>query len=125
MATATRTSKRPIGLERVNKNSARFCTFLRHHCTTTTSKCLIQRYVLWKTQIGDDEFFVLFLSLSAVATKSISGKFTYISHCQRTGISATKIEKKHQFSLNVTFSLLSPSSMLKLPIITLLRKTND
>ena len=45
MATATRTSKRAIGLERENKNSARFCTFLRHHCTTTTSKCRIQRFM--------------------------------------------------------------------------------
>ena len=45
MATATRTSKRAIGLEWDNKNSARFCTFLRHHCTTTTSKCRIQRFM--------------------------------------------------------------------------------
>ena len=92
MATATRTSKRAIGLERENKNSARFCNFFA--ITAQLRRQNAEFNVLWRTQIGDDEFFVLFLSLSAVATKSTSGKFAYISHCQRTGISATKIEKK-------------------------------
>ena len=39
--------------------------------------------------------------------KSTPGKFAYMRHFQRIGINATKSEK--------TFSLSSPSSMLKLP----------
>ena len=42
------------------------------------------------------------------------GKFSYIWYFQQFGINATKF-KKRQFILKVTFSLPSPSSLLKLP----------
>ena len=44
-----------------------------------------------------------------------AGKFADIWQYQRTGISMTKF-LKYEFILKVTFSLASPSSMLKLPI---------
>ena len=41
--------KKAIGLDKQNNNFARasrfFCTFLCRHCTTTTWKCLISRFV--------------------------------------------------------------------------------
>ena len=64
----------------------------------------------------DDEIFFLFLNLSAVPKKSAPGKFVYIRHFQRIGVKATKFEKT-LIHLKVAFSLPSPSSMLKLPII--------
>ena len=38
--------------------------------------------------------FFLFLNLSSVPKKSTPGKFAYIRHFHRTGINATKFEKK-------------------------------
>ena len=35
-------------------------------------------HALWRTQTSDDEFFFLFLNLSAVDKKSSLGKFAYI-----------------------------------------------
>ena len=61
-----------------------------------------------------NEIFFLFLNLSAVPKKSTPGKFAYIRHFQRIGINATKFEETLDF-LKVTFSLLSPWSVLKLP----------
>ena len=58
-----------------------------------------------------------FLSLSKLECspqKSTPGKFAYIRHFQRIGINATKSEKT-LIHFQVTFSLPSPSSMLKLP----------
>ena len=56
------------------------------------------------------------LNISAVPKKSTPGKFACIRHFQRIGINAKKFQKR-QFLLNVTFSLPSPSSMLKLPFV--------
>ena len=42
---------------------------------------------------NDDEFFFLFLNLSAVPKKSTLGKFAYVWHFQRNGINATMFEK--------------------------------
>ena len=58
-----------------------------------------------------------FLSLSKLSTfpkNSIPRKITYIWNFQQTGINATYFEP--EFILKVTFSLSSPSSMLKLSI---------
>ena len=60
-----------------------------------------------------DEFSFLFLSLSPVPKKSTPRKFAHISHIQLIGITATKFGKI-RIILKVTFSLPSPSSMLKL-----------
>ena len=126
--TATRTSERVIGLRMGQQELCTcitlFCTFLCHHCTTTTSKCLVQHFME-----NANKRRGVFPSLSKLecSRQEINfSKFAYISHCQRIGINATKIKKKkHRFSLNLTFSLPSPSSMLKIPIITLLRKTDE
>ena len=60
-----------------------------------------------------DEFFFLSLIFSGIPMKSTPGKFAYILHFQQSGINATSW-KKCEFILKVTFSLPSPSSMLKL-----------
>ena len=63
---------------------------------------------------SDDEFFVLFLNLSAVPKKQLSENsptFDIFS-----GLEYTRQRlKKREYLFKVTFSLPSPSSMLKLP----------
>ena len=61
--------------------------------------------------------FLSVSKLESVPKKSTPGKFAYIRHFHRTGINATKFEKKRLFILKVTFLLPSPSSMLKVPLI--------
>ena len=61
--------------------------------------------------------FLSVSKLESVPKKSTPGKFAYIRHFHRTGINATKFEKKRLFILKVTFLLPSPSSMLKVPLM--------
>ena len=66
----------------------------------------------------DNKFLFLFLNLSAVLKKSIQGELAYIWHFQWIEINMTKL-KKHKFILEMTFLLMSPSLMLKLPDFSL------
>ena len=43
---------------------------------------------------GNDEFFFLFLDLSAFPKKTTPGKFVFICHFQLTGINAIDFEEK-------------------------------
>ena len=117
-ATAARTSQKQkvwLAKQQLCTCITFFCTFLCGHCTTTAWKSLISRFmedVLWQATTN----FFLFQNLSVVPKKLTPGKFSYIWHFQESGISATKFETDREFILKVTFSLPSPSSMLKLPI---------
>ena len=84
-----------------------FCTFLCRHCTSVK----MPDFTLFggRKQATTNLSFS-FLNLSAVPKKSTLGKLAYIWHFQRIGINATKVFK-------VTFSLPSPSSMLKFSIL--------
>ena len=54
-----------------------FCTFLCHHCTTTTWKCLISRCT--EEVHSDDEVSSLFLSFYMLLRNSTLGGIAYIS----------------------------------------------
>ena len=87
-----------------------FCTFLCRHCATTTWRYLISCF---KENLNKRRrIFFLYFNLSSAPKRSPPGKFAFIWHFRRTGIKATK------FILKVTFSLTSPSSMLKLPSLS-------
>ena len=85
-----------------------FSTFRCRHCTTTMWKCLISRFMEEDGNKRGRIFFFLYLNLSAVPKK-----FTYILTFSLNWNKHTP--KKLKFILTVTFSLPSPSSMLKLP----------
>ena len=61
---------------------------------------------------------LLSLYLSTVHKKSTPLKFAYIWHFQLIEIETRQSLKKRESILQVTFSLLSPSLMLKLPIVS-------
>ena len=87
-----------------------YFTFLCRHCTTTTWKYLTSCF---KENLNKRRrIFFLYLNLSSAPKRSPPGKFAYIWHFRRIGIKATK------FILKMTFSLTSPSSMLKLPSVS-------
>ena len=66
-------------------------------------------HVLWRTLTSDDEYFSLFLNLSAVSKKSERNSPTFSAKCnKRDKVWKTRIHYK------VTFSLPWPSSSLKL-----------
>ena len=94
------------------KSSKFFCTFLCRYYTTTTWKCLISRFMEDANKRRRN--FLLFLNISSIPKKSTPGKFAYIRYFKRTKINATKFEK-NAIHLKVTFSLPSPSAMLKVP----------
>ena len=64
--------------------------------------------------VRQHEVFFLYLNLSSVPDESTPGKYAYI--CIFGEFEWTRQSlKKREFILKVTFSLPSPSSMLKLP----------
>ena len=81
-----------------------FCTFLWRHCTTTAWTSLISRFM---EDVNKRQ--------RMVPKKPTPGKLAYIWRFQGIGINTTKL-KKREFIIKVTFSLPSPSSMVKLPI---------
>ena len=89
------------------------CTFRCRHCTTTTWKCLISRFME-----DINKRWWIFLSLFKLEygplrnqLKGNSPSFDIFSELEEMQQSL----KKRGFVLQVTFSLPSPSSMLKLP----------
>ena len=79
-----------------NNSSARASLFLVHffdvHCSTTTSKLLIQFDILWTTWTYDDEFSFLFLNLNKIHKNSrfvedvntrqqLSSSFSELRYC--------------------------------------------
>ena len=82
-----------------------FCTFLYRHCAATTWKCLISRFM--EDVNNDDEFFFLFLNLSAFPKKSTLGKFAYVWHFQPIGINATMFEKTRMPFLDDVFAAVA------------------
>ena len=72
-------------------------------------------HILWRMQTNHDEFFFLSLTFSGTPKKSTPGKNSPTFIFPRSGMNATKFEKMRiYFKSDVTFSLTSPSSMLKL-----------
>ena len=117
-ATATRTSKRTIGL--LSKTT----TLYVHHTFLYISlpslhdydvKCLISRFME-----DVNKRWLIFLSLSKrkCGPEKINSRVrnspTLFWHFQRIGLNATVFEKR-EFILKVTFSLQLPSTMPKLP----------
>ena len=123
-ATATRASK-----QQVCRAKQRLCTCIALFCYISLPSLydydvkMPNFTFLWRAQTSHDELFSLFLNLSAVPKLSTPGKFACIRHFLQIGINATKF-KKHEFILKVTFSLLSPSPMLKLLIIVTFSNRN-
>ena len=88
-------AKKRNGFVKQNNNFARASRFFVHFFAVTAR---LRRenawfHSLWRTQTSDDQFFFLFLNLSAVDKKSNLEKFTHIWHFQRIGINATTFEK--------------------------------
>ena len=51
-----------------------FCTFLCHHCATTTLQCLISHDVLWSTRTQDNGIHFIFLNFDTVFYNSTPEK---------------------------------------------------
>ena len=81
-----------------------FCTFLCRHCTTTTWKCLISRFVegLHKGRRTFHRLSKLECSPQDINSREIRLHLTFSANCNY----------KPEFILKVTFSLPSPASML-------------
>ena len=83
-------SKNCNSLTRQNNNFARvssitlFCTFLCCHCTTTTWKCLISRFV--KNVSKQWQNFLLFVNFDMVDRNTAPEEFTCIWQSKRVGI---------------------------------------
>ena len=110
--------KRAIGLLRKQQFYTRitlFCTFLCCHCTTTTWKCLIARFM---EDVNKRRRIFL-------AKKWTREKFAYIWHFHRFEINATKFKETRIHCKSETFSPPSPSSFLtQCPKITESPTTN-
>ena len=92
-----------------------FCTFLCRHCTTTAWNCLISRF-MEDVNKRKRVFFFSFKTWVWSLRNQLQGNSPTF-YIFRELEQAWESLKKRQFILKVTFSLPSPSSMLKLPII--------
>ena len=92
-----RESKNCNSLTRQNNNFARvssitlFCTFLCCHCTTTTWKCLISRFV--KNVSKQWQNFLLFMNFDMVDRNSAPEEFACTWQSKRVGIITIETEK--------------------------------
>ena len=92
-----RESKNCNSLTRQNNNFAcvssitLFCTFLCCHCTTTTWKCLISRFV--KNVSKQWQNFLLFMNFDMVDRNSAPEEFACIWQSKRVGIITIETEK--------------------------------
>ena len=102
--------KKKIGSDKQKNNSKCPSHFFNIYFFAVTARLPRESaslHVLRRTWTRDDEFFFLFLNLSAVPKKSTRGKFAYTWRIQKTGITDQSL-KKHKFVLKVRFSLPSP-----------------